>query len=445
MDFDMRTVQTSVVTTMAFLTGVRRDLIEKLSDEKRLLEKLEKDESAVIVRCLCNIRSNLMLYFSQTEREMRNELKNLDRQPTYSEDINILYSKNVDIIRANYTVNKYLADINMQINNRLEKIRPLFPEWVNWDYIKDLFVMPKGQNESYIRSESTRFQQNQGKYPYKRYVHWNPEDEGNIFLNDEKFLKILYKQHKDFFEDESKFRDAATDVKVNIYDFIRQSGSVVIMVDCENSDPYKLVATLTQCDEEELAKIKKIVLFDDIHTPRAWSYLKPMTRIDVEYTIVERINNYKSLVDGKMMLAIQRAFLRGEADSFILLSSDSDYWAVISELPEARFLVMIESEKCGPDIRRAMDEHGIYYCFLDDFYTGNNELAAFKNKVLVLELKDRMDKLVSLNATELVNSIFLSCRVEASEAEKKNFYDRYIKKLSFTIDDSDTLKVRVPD
>ena len=165
---DLQIQQTSLVSTMAYLLGVRRDLIDKPGRDTRLLESLARNDDAIIMRSLCNIRSNLMLYFSRTEREMRNELKNLDRQSTYSEDINILYSKNVNIIKANYTVNKYLADINQLINNRLEKIRPLFPEWVNWDYIKDLFVMPKGQNENAIKSESTKFQQNQGNYPFKR-------------------------------------------------------------------------------------------------------------------------------------------------------------------------------------------------------------------------------------------------------------------------------------
>ena len=104
---------------------------------------------------------------------------------------------------------------------------------------------------------------------------------------------------------------------------------------------------------------------------------------------------------------------------------------------------MIEEEKCGPDIKRAMDEHGIYYCYIDDFYTG--KISEFKNAVLLTELRERMAKLVNLNATDLVNSIFLSCRVDASEAEKKNFYDRYIKKLTMMIDESDTLKIRIPD
>lgn len=44
---------------------------------------------------------------------------------------------------------------------------------------------------------------------------------------------------------------------------------------------------------------------------------------------------------------------KNDVDSFVIVSSDSDYWGLISSLPDAHFLVMIEREKCGPDIRSA--------------------------------------------------------------------------------------------
>ena len=55
-------------------------------------------------------------------------------------------------------------------------------------------------------------------------------------------------------------------VKKNIYEFIDNSQSVELVVDCENSDPFKLASVLKQLDKTETAKIKRIVLYDDIHT-----------------------------------------------------------------------------------------------------------------------------------------------------------------------------------
>ncbi len=38
----------------------------------------------------------------------------------------------------------------------------------------------------------------------------------------------------------------------------------VLVVDCENSDPYKLCATLKNLDYEVMQKITAIILFDDV-------------------------------------------------------------------------------------------------------------------------------------------------------------------------------------
>ena len=62
------------------------------------------------------------------------------------------------------------------------------------------------------------------------------------------------------------------------------------MVDCENSDPYKLCATLKNLDYEVMKKITAIILFDDVHTATAWRILENYTRIPVEHIMIERIN-----------------------------------------------------------------------------------------------------------------------------------------------------------
>ena len=174
------------------------------------------------------------------------------------------------------------------------------------------------------------------------YINWIPVDEGNILINDRKFAKVLYGQHGDVFEDLSKVKDASKTVKKNIYEFIDNSQSVELVVDCENSDPFKLASVLKQLDKTETEKIQKIVLYDDVHTTNAWRYLKAVTGIPVEHNIVERIKYDKSLVDIKMGMGISKAYYKDNVTAFILLSSDSDFWGVISSLPDADFLVMVE-------------------------------------------------------------------------------------------------------
>ena len=440
---DYQKNQVTVAGTMAYLIGAKTEFFENYVTDAEEFEKLKANENAVIMRALCNIRSNLMLNFSKTDNLMRYDMQNIDRQAIYSEDVAMLYKNGINLVKANYTVNKYLRDINTHIVNRLDKIKGFFPDWVEWAYIKDLFIMPKGTVESSIVSESKKYQQNQGYYPYKRYIHWNPVDKGNILLNDVKFLDIVYRQHNDIFTDKSKVLDASETTKGNIYDFISNAESAVVVVDCENSDAYKIASVLKQLNPEELSKIKKIMLYDDKHTTNAWKYMKAVTNIDVEYEEIKRINEYKSLVDMRMGMGISREFYKNNVDSFIICSSDSDYWAVISELPEADFLVMMEYDKCGGDIKGELAEHGIYYCSIDDFCTGN--IASFKNVVLLSELKDRISNLFELNADTLVDNVFTAARIDATEAEKKSFYDKYIKKMTVTIDDNGNMSLKIPD
>ena len=97
-----------------------------------------------------------------------------------------------------------------------------------------------------------------------------------------------------------KVSDAGAFVKNNIYDFIDDSEKTVLVVDCENSDPYKLCATLKNLDYEVMQKITAIILFDDVHTATAWRILENYTRIPVEHIMIERIKQNKSLVDIKL-------------------------------------------------------------------------------------------------------------------------------------------------
>jgi len=437
-----QSVQKGVSLTVAFLIGTKMDvLVDNNPNEKELLDKLSNDKNAIIIRTLCNIRSNLMLNYTNTERNIVFNMQNLDRQDIYKEDIKTLSQNDINIIKVNYKVNRYLADINLLISQRIVTIKDLFPEWVKWEYIKTLFVMPKGQNEDMIKSESKKFIQSRLSYPFTRYIYWHPVDEGNILLNDEKFLKILYRQYKDEFQDISKVKDASESVKTNIYDFINNNDSTVIVVDCENSDAYKLASVLKQLDSREIERIHKIMLYDDIHTTKAWAFLNKITNIPVEHILVDRIKENKSLVDMKMCAGVSASYYRDNITSFILCSSDSDFWGLISSMPEAKFLVMIEYSKCGPDIKNALIENGTYYCSIDDFCTGN--IKNFKMAILHNELESRVKNLIELDTNALLDDIFTTLRMEISDAERQNFYKKYIQSMSLHIDKEGVMRIRI--
>ena len=432
----------SVSLMVSFLIGTKMEvLVDNNKKQKDLIDKLTANPDAVVIRALCNIRTNLMLHYTNTERNIVFNLQNLDRQEIYKDDIRTLSNYNINIIKANYKVNRYIADINSLIAQKIGDVKDLFPEWVKWEYIKSLFVMQRGQSEDVIKAEAKKFLTSRQFYPFTRYIYWRPVEEGNILLNDEKFLKILYRQFKDEFQDISKVKDASESVKTNIYDFINNNESTVIVVDCENSDAYKLASVLKQLDRTEIEHIKKIMLYDDVHTTRAWAFLNKMTNIPVEHILVDRIKENKSLVDMKMCAGVSASYYRDNITSFILCSSDSDFWGLISSLPDANFLVMIENSKCGSDIKNALIANGTYYCSIDDFCTGN--IKNFKMAVLHSELESRVKDLVEVDTNQLLDDIFTTLRLEISDAEKQNFYKKYIQSMTLHIDKDGIMKIRV--
>ena len=142
-----------------------------------------------------------------------------------------------------------------------------------------------------------------------------------------------------------------------------------------------------------------------------------------------------------MTAGVCKDYYENGISSFIIVSSDSDYWGLISSLPNANFLVMYEYSKCGQAIKNALAERGIYYCSIDDFCTGNIE--ELKKAVLLNILEKYLPDLLYLNAKELVQHIYQEARIEASEREIQNFYNKYIKTLRLKIDDNGTVGIEV--
>ena len=238
--------------------------------------------------------------------------------------------------------------------------------------------------------------------------------------------------NEDYFTDLSKVSDAGNLTKASIYKFLDKGERVVVVVDCENSDPYKLYATLNNLNQEALLnKICKIILYDDIHTTSAWKILERFTQIPIEHVLIERIKENKSLVDIRLTTGTCREYYQNNVDSFILVSSDSDYWGLISAMPEVRFFVMVESEKCSPTIKNALINAGISYCYIDDFCTGNSN--DIKVAAVLREVRQKLDQAFHLNVRDILDEACRATRADMTTAEKNQFYDKYIKTMHVDI------------
>ena len=427
----------TVISKIAYLIGVPKTIFENdvQPPEFDWYNKLRFNKNARIIRNLCMLRTAIERNYGKINKAMCYDLKNLHTLPEYipQECLNELESDGISIIKANIKPNQYILDINAHINNRINNCKDIFPIWLKWEYIRAIFIMPDGLSENGIKRAANEYYENKSGYPYGVYITWPFTNKGNILYNDKKFVTLLYEANEDSFYDMSKISDAGNMTKAGIYRFLGDSERVVMMVDCENSDPYKLYATLNNLDQQALlAKISKIVLFDDVNTASAWSILEDFTEIPIEYILIERLKDNKSLVDIRLTASASREHYRDGVNDFILVSSDSDYWGLITELPEANFLVMVEHSKCGPDIKNALVDGGYKYCYIDDFCTGNSN--DIKIKAVLNEVQAALDEYVQFNIQDVLEDAYRATRAEMSTSEKKQFYDRYIKKMKLTID-----------
>ena len=427
-----------LVSKVAYLIGVPKRIFENEHEAPQLeiYEQLDKDKTARIVRNLCVVRTSIERNFKHINDKMRMEYKTILSMPEYvpSDSLNQLTADGINFIKKSSTkLAHHIIEINRLISDRINNCKPLFPLWINWQYIKDIFIMPNGLTEEGTKLAADLYYSNLSYYPYQVYINWIPADEGNVLYNDKKFATLLYQWHNDYFGEMSKVSDAGTYVKSNIYDYIEDSDKVVVVVDCENSDPYKLVATLKNLNSDYTQKIASIILFDDVHTASAWRILEDFTKIPVEHMMIERVKQSKSLVDIMLTARACQEHYTNNVDSFIIVSSDSDYWGLIQSLPYARFLVMIEREKCGPDMKAALVSSGIFFCYIDDFYSANAE--EIKHSALFREMYRYIDNHVQLNVNEMFSEALRATRIDMADAEKKQFFHRYIRSMQMSISD----------
>ncbi len=451
--------KTDIVTIVAYLLGIKDYILngEESKFDKELIRQLEENKNAKIIRYLSILRNE----FIRNAKEIKNRRLNLvaiEEMPDLisSDSIKYLRKNGIEIVHTNLDANGHIAYINQFILENIEKVKDLIPSWVKWEYVKSLFTMPScyaGYNGSMM---STKDQQkkillqinkerkiifdNKNFYPYATYLHWNTNKMmnyyGNILYNDSKFLKLLYASFGETFKANEYVIDATEEDKDNIYDFIDESINIAILVDCENVDPYRFVSVFKGLDEDSISKIKKVILYDDIHTSNAWDYINEIVKLPIEHRIVERVLENKSLVDIAMTAGACKEYYQENTESLILASSDSDFFGLIQNLPMARYFVLNESDKTSEKILIELHNNNINFCFMDSF--AQSEVQSFKNEVLLRNLKKRIDEFNEtgvfeiLDPEELLNTVFNEAYISGSiyqiEAEKKSFYNRYIKK-----------------
>lgn len=419
-----------IVSRVGYLAGVEKRIFENPHEPLSLeiFQQLDADKHARIIRNLCRIRTKLEQNFACINTAMRYGLKNLNSLPEYipADSLQALEADGIDLIRANRKTTQYIMDLNRYIAERICNCRSMFPDWLNWEYIRELFIMPKGTTEQGIRQAAAGYYAHKDQLPYQVYLNWAASDQGNILYYDRKFLTLLYAQHHDHFQNFSRVSDASTDMKNEIYRFLEQSDRAIMAVDCENADPYRFCGMLDSLDQNALLDhVGKIILYNDVHASSAWKTLEHFTLLPVEHHMTKRIKADKSLVDAQLITGVCREYYENGADSVVLVSSDSDYWGMISMMPQVRFLVALERSKCSPATKNALEEAGIPYCTTDSFCT--KDTGRVLQRVLSQDVRQTLTETLNINLRAVLERAYQEARVELSEAEKRNFFDRYLR------------------
>ncbi len=418
-----------IVSKVAYLLGIPKRIFDNEHEPPMIdyYNELNKEKKARIIRNLCSARTLLERNFKRICIGIQQEGKSIMSMPEYipSSILQELYNDGIDIYKNISDPSPFLFNLNQNIKSRINNCRDFFPDWLDWDYLSNIFIMPDGMSQQGTKNAAEFYYSNMQYYPYQVYMNWPAKDEGNILYSDLRFVTLLYEWNNDEFSNKSLVSDVSENTKGNIYKFIEESDKCIFIVDCENSDPYNLCAAIRNLDAEKLSKIDKIILFDDVHAASAWQLLSSYIDIPVEYILIERLKDNKSLADMKVATRTCKEFYLNSVDSFVLVSSDSDYWGLMQELPQANFLVMVEHDKCSYALKETLINNNIFYCYIDDFYAGGGE--DIKGEALKRQLSRSFKEAFNVNLNTIMHDALAKTRIEMSEDEINNFIKRKLK------------------
>lgn len=439
-----------IVTPMAYLTGVSEDLLDKRYDDNdELLKKLRSDDDAGRIRHLCMIRNEIMkdfMYFvDNMDRFSYGFGRGLDGIERTKESAEWLRSHGTEVCLTGKKVNDHQIHINELIAQNINSVRKYFGEDIDFEYIRDLFVIPRYKQIENIKKEARTFcnYSLHGFYPFGRYLHWSPCDNGLIFDNDLHFLDVVYSQHNDRYMTPWNYTDADADIQGCISDYIENAaGNVHMYVDSENVDIYQLVSMLEALDGTVRERIGKIIVIRDKNNHQGWQLISSRIGIKVEHHHAVRIIDGKSSVDPDLMLDAANDFHENNVRSIIIISSDVDFSSLIRKV-KASYLVFYQRNKISTRTLDFYRENGVQTVALNEFAAHRSE--SFKKQVFRQEIIRFFKEQFMLNGMEIANKINTLTSMHLSDTELKNYYKKYIKGSMIGFGENGEFTVSIPN
>lgn len=164
-----------IVSKVAFLIGVKEHLFEndQTHFDKNLYNEWIQNTNTRVVRNLCLVRSFLFMKYKAINNAIVYDMKNINILDEYfhCDVIESLREDGIELSHANWRINQYITDVSEKISYYINNCKSLFPIWINWEYIKELFVVPKIHDERQIKSVWGYYINNINDYPFKLFIN----------------------------------------------------------------------------------------------------------------------------------------------------------------------------------------------------------------------------------------------------------------------------------
>lgn len=439
-----------IVTAAAYLIGTRDSILdEHYNDCAELLNELRNDDDAGRIRNLCMIRNEIMkdyMYFAERIDMLTYGLGyGLDKLERTKDSALWLREHGTEVCLYGKKTNDLQIHLNDLIAQNINSVRRYFGDNINFEYIRELFVIPWYKKVENLKKEAWKYRNNDNHflYPFGQYIHWKPTESGLILDNDLHFLNVVYSQHNDRYNTPWNYTDADDAVTDRIRCFLENAeGATQMYVDSENVDLYQLVAMLEALDKKLLSGIRKIVVIRDQHNHSGWDMVNSKLGISVEHHHAVRVLEGKSSVDPELMLDVSNDYHTNGVRNIILISSDVDFSALVRKI-DANYMVFYQRNKVSDDTLRFYSDNNVSTVALNSFAAHRSE--SFKREVFRKELDRHLKEQLPKNGFEIAGMISQNTAMHLSETELKNFFKRYIKGIILRFRDNGDLAIEIPN
>ncbi len=439
-----------IVSTFSYLIGIdkkyfREEELENTFASIEIYNRLEHIKSAKIVRSLCLIRNGFMNNFGRILVIVNDSGAGIHGLYDYVDKDAITYLESAGIkFKYQSWAANYITEANRYLSDRVNNCKTLFPDFIEWDYLRELFLMPDGATYDGCKAGSDVYYANKTCYPFSCYMNWKLicEERGKSLYNDYLFLRNLYEDNKDTFDRQELVSDNSENNKNTVSEFLLK-GDVEIIIDCENANPFFIYSFLNAISSEECRHISRVIMFNDLNASTAWEALpKRFDDIEFEEVLCDRMLERKSMVDVRLISRTMKEYYEENIRSFILVSSDSDFYGLIEELPNADFMLVVQRKMSSSIFRETARSSGISYIYSEDY--PYSEAYDFIKSVMKADFKKTIkEKWSTINLLEEVESICQKTYAKLTDAEKTNIIKTIIRNLKIEVDDEYNAKIVV--